>query len=95
MSRETRKRAYVRLGALLPALTLSVGVLMAPTALAADGSPLPVNSDNEGIGMDGNEVAAAVSGVLTAALMLTCTDPQSHVIICRVNSNNTPFGSSN
>lgn len=82
----SRKRTYLRLAAVLPALAFPLA-LAAPAASAApDNDPVPV---------DANDIAAGLSGVLSSVVEVACTDSNANIIICHVNPDNTPFDGSN
>jgi hypothetical protein len=94
MTRTFRRLAVIAVAA--PVLML--GAASAANAAPGDtggltGSICGTNPDDGGFYCDLNDIAGLVSGVLDTALKLTCIDPESNVVICRVNTDNTPYGS--
>ncbi|MFC7220955.1 hypothetical protein ACFQLX_22770 [Streptomyces polyrhachis] len=99
MSHRSKKSARARVAAVIAAPVLCLG-FMAPQAAAAAAAPAQVPSPTSlcgphptygGFFCDLNDIAGLVSGVLTTALKLTCLNEQTNFIICRVNTDNTPF----
>lgn len=103
MSQRTHKSARARVAAVIAAPVICLG-LMAPSAAAATvaspqqeggggvtGQLCGPHPEYGGFFCDLNDIAGLVSGVLSTALGLTCLDPESNTIICRVNTDNTPF----
>ena len=100
MPQHTRKPARARAVAVLAAPVLSLG-LLAPSASAATlASQQPANpgglglceSTDEGFACDLNDIAGLLSGLLNPVIGLTCLNPETNFVICRVNEDNTPFG---
>lgn len=87
-------RALRRIAVLAVAVPLlTLGATSAANADSGGGSSLlPCDSRDGGYYCDANDIAGLLSGLLNPIFNVTCLDPESTVFICRVNTDNTPYG---